>query len=150
MEEVVRALALIGIDRVAGYAGVSAVFYAANHGAPLTSITQITPGELSARIAKGDVTVIDVRNATEWAEGQMPGATHIPLGHLTDRLAEIPRDKPVVVHCQAGTRSAIAASVLQRLGVRHVMNLVGGLSAWEGEGLPVVGKVTHEKEISRA
>ncbi len=137
MEEVVRALALIGIDRVTGYAGVSAIGYAASHGAPLGTVAQITPGDLAARLISGDVTVIDVRNATEWAEGHLPHARHIPLGYLTDRVAEMSAGTPVVVHCQSGARSAIAASVLERLGVGHVMNLVGGLAAWKGEGLPV-------------
>ena len=150
MEDVVRSLALIGIDRVAGYAGVSAIGYAANHGAPLATVNQITPEALAARIAAQDVSVIDVRNASEWVEGHLPAARHIPLGHLTDRVAEIARDKPVIVQCQTGARSAIAASVLQRLGVANVMNLVGGYSAWRGEGLPVVGKSAHEAETTRA
>ena len=150
MEEVVRALALIGIDRVAGYAGVSAIGYAADHGDTLDIVGQIAPGALAARVAAQDVSVIDVRNATEWAEGHVPTARHIPLGYLTDRVAEIPRDKPVIVLCRTGARSAIAASVLQRLGVANVMNLVGGYSAWRGEGLPVAGKSAHEAETTRA
>jgi hydroxyacylglutathione hydrolase len=84
------------------------------------------------------VTVVDVRNASEWAHGHIPGALHIPVGHLSQRLSEIPRDRPVVVQCQGGTRSAIAASVLLSRGVRDVINLRGGYDEWTREALPVV------------
>ena len=63
---------------------------------------------------------------------------HIPLGYLSERLGEIPADRPVVLQCQAGGRSAIAASLLQRAGRTNVSNLVGGFDAWKGAGLPVV------------
>lgn len=137
MEEAVRALALIGIDRVAGYAGVSVIGYAARRGGTIATVPQITPDALAAHMAARDVTVIDVRSATEWAEGHLATARHIPLGYLADRIAEIPRDQPVVVQCHSGGRSAIAASLLQRLGVTNVVNLTGGLSLWEKEGRPV-------------
>jgi hydroxyacylglutathione hydrolase len=91
-----------------------------------------------------------VRGATEWADGHLPSATHIPLGHLPDRLAEVPADRPVVLQCQAGARSAIAASVLQRLGRTNVINMVGGFAAWQGEGLPVVGSESHEGHATHA
>ena len=139
MEEVVRALALIGIDRVAGYFGESAIEHLAGHGALLETAAQITPHALAGRIAAGDVTVIDVRNATEWAEGHLPSALHIPLGYLSDRALDIPRGKPIVVQCRTGARSSIASSVLQRHGFKDVINLAGGFDAWKGEGLPVVG-----------
>jgi hydroxyacylglutathione hydrolase len=137
LQEAVRALALIGIDRVAGYAGVSVIAYAARRGSTIGTVPQITPDALAARIAARDVTVIDVRSAAEWAEAHLPTARHIPLGHLTDRIAEIPRDQPVIVQCHSGGRSAIAASLLQRLDVANVMNLAGGLASWEKEGRPV-------------
>jgi hydroxyacylglutathione hydrolase len=60
------------------------------------------------------------------------------VGLLADRLAELPREKPVVVHCQSGARSAIAASVLQARGVPRVLNMSGGIAEWEAAGLPVV------------
>ncbi len=150
MEEVVRSLALIGIDRVAGYFGTSALAHAVNHGATLQPVKQIMPDALAGRLATHEVTVIDVRGATEWAAGHLPSATHIPLGYLPDRLAEVPADRPVVVQCQAGARSAIAASVLQRLGRTNVINMVGGFAAWQGEGLPVVGSDSREGHPTHA
>ena len=61
---------------------------------------------------------------------------NIPLPHLADRRAEIPPGRPVVVHCEGGYRSAIAASLLAKLGVRDVQDLVGGYKAWVAAKLP--------------
>jgi hydroxyacylglutathione hydrolase len=61
----------------------------------------------------------------------------VPLGHLTERLTELPADRPIVVQCQAGSRSAIAASVLLARGVKKVVNMMGGYAAWVEAGLPV-------------
>jgi hydroxyacylglutathione hydrolase len=144
MEEVARALALIGIDRVAGYFAGSAIGHSASHGAALDVVPQITPRELDGRLRRGDAALVDVRSATEFASGHIAAAQHIALGHVPDRLAEIPDGKPIIVQCESGARSAIGASVLRRLGRRDVFNLVGGLSAWAGEGLPVVKEQTHE------
>ena len=137
MEEVVRALALIGIDRVAGYFGTEAIGRAAEHGALLGTVPQITADRLAPMLGSKEAVVIDVRSRNEWDEGHIPEAKHIPLGYLSDRLAEVPSNRPVVVQCQAGVRSAIAASLLRSLGRTNVTNLVGGFVAWHGEGLPV-------------
>ena len=128
--EVVRLLALIGLDRVAGYVGESAVAAAEAHGATMGSIPQMTIDQLAALLPARGAAVIDVRSASEWAEGHLPGARHIPLGELADRIGEVPHDAPVVVHCQLGGRSAIAASLLRRLGHPNVTNLAGGYAAW--------------------
>ena len=65
------------------------------------------------------------------------GAPNIPVGYLAERLDEIPTEHPVVLHCQSGARSAIAASVLQARGLGNVVNMVGGYGAWQRAGLPV-------------
>ncbi len=137
MTEVVRALALIGLDRVAGILGPTAIAHAADHGATLGHVAQVTANELANRVAAHDVTVLDVRNSSEFAEGHIPASLHIPLGYLSDRLKEVPADRPVVVQCRTGSRSQIGASLLKKLGRHDVMNLVGGLAAWEEQGLPV-------------
>ena len=84
-----------------------------------------------------DVQVVDVRGASEWDAGHLPGVVNIPLGQLTDRLAELAPDIPVVVHCQGGGRSAIAASILKANGFSEVVNLTGGFGEWKKVGLPV-------------
>ncbi|MFI5245057.1 MAG: rhodanese-like domain-containing protein [Gemmatimonadales bacterium] len=133
-----REMAKIGLDRVAGWFPADALAAWAHTGGTLEHVTQTTSAEIAARVTRGAVTVIDVRNESEWSHGHLPGALHIPVGHVTQRLSEVPRDRPVVVQCQGGTRSAIAASVLLSLGVSDVINLRGGYDEWTREGLPVV------------
>jgi hydroxyacylglutathione hydrolase len=137
MTEVVRALALIGLDRVAGILGPTAIAHAADHGATLGTVAQVTASDLAGRVASKGVTVLDVRNAVEFAEGHIPSSLHIPLGYLGDRVREVPSDKPIVVQCHSGSRSQIGASLLKKLGRQDVMNLVGGIEAWEEAGLPI-------------
>jgi hydroxyacylglutathione hydrolase len=95
---------------------------------------QRTPAEL----ADPDHYVVDVRDPWEWAAGHVAGAHHLPLVALMDRVAEIPRDREVVVYCQSGARSTIAGCVLSGAKFPRVVNLAGGFSAWERAGLPVV------------
>lgn len=134
--ELVRQLALIGLDRVVGVFDAEAVAHARATGTPLAEVPQVTPQALAARVAAGEVHVLDVRHDPEWAAGHMAGAIHVPLGHLEARLAEVPSGRPLVVHCQGGTRSAIAVSLLRRLGRVDVTNLPGGFAAWQAAGLP--------------
>jgi len=75
--------------------------------------------------------VIDVRTADEFAGGHVPGATHMHVGHLPRRMEELSRDERLVVYCQSGHRSGIAASLLLSAGIQGVTNLRGGFSAWE-------------------
>ena len=75
-------------------------------------------------------TLIDVREPFEHAQARIDGSVLIPLGSLESQLAEVPRDRPVVVHCQSGGRSSRAAEILRRHGyVAH--NLLGGIRAWK-------------------
>ena len=122
VDEVRRALALIGLDRIAGHFAEAAA-------AGSERVEQVGPADLGGRI------VIDVRNDSEWNEDHLPSAIHIPLGQLAERIGEIPGDKPVVVHCQGGGRSSIAASLLQKMGRKNVANLAGGYKAWAGHRL---------------
>ena len=133
LQELRRSLSLIGLDRVAGYFSNTAIAHARLHGTTLGTIGQITAEQLRAALKSrppGDgVAVIDVRSASEWNEGHLPSAIHIPLGHLAHRIAEVPADREVVVHCQGGSRSAIAASLLKKMGRSKVANLAGGYDA---------------------
>lgn len=133
-----RALALVGLDRVVGWFGpeILAAERRAS-GEALPGVAQLSAAALAAELATEPPAVLDVRNAAEWAGGHLHGAVHIPLGDLPARLAEVPRDRPLVVHCAAGMRSAIAVSLLQRAGLRDVRNLAGGFGAWTALGLPV-------------
>jgi hydroxyacylglutathione hydrolase len=134
LPEIVRALALIGLDRIAGYFAPTALAHAPS---PLAQIREIEPTALAAMRGSETPVVIDVRHDGEWNSGHLPAAIHLPLGHLAEHLAELPKDQPLVTQCQSGNRSAIAASVLHRHGFSDVSNLVGGYAAWEHAGLPV-------------
>jgi hydroxyacylglutathione hydrolase len=120
IDEVRRALALIGLDSAKGYFAASAVKTAGGS----ERVDQVSPTDLDG------VVVIDVRNDNEWNEGHIPSAIHIPLGHLADRISEVPQDKRVVVQCQGGGRSSIGASLLQKMGRKNVANLAGGYKGW--------------------
>ena len=136
--EMARQLALIGLDRIAGVWDAGVVQRLAARGVDMQTIPQISVDAAAGGVSTREVTVIDVRGASEWKQGHLPGATHIPLGYLSQRLDEVPSDRPVMVQCQGGARSAMAASLLARAGRRNVTNLVGGFAAWRGAGLPVV------------
>jgi hydroxyacylglutathione hydrolase len=137
LDEAVRDLAMIGLDRIGGWFSPDAVAQWAAAGRTLATVPQLQASALADQRRSGGVTVIDVRSAEEWEAGHLPGVVNIPLGVLPDRIAEIPADRPVVLQCQGGGRSAIAASLLQARGFPDAANLVGGFRAWEAEGLPV-------------
>lgn len=135
--QLARELALIGIDHVVGWFGVS-VFESWRHaGGTLNTVTQMTVADLAPRLGTGELSVVDVRNKSEWDHGHLPAAAHIPLGQLAGRVGEIKRGQPVVLQCQGGARSVIASSVLLRAGVAQVVNLTGGYAEWVAAGNPI-------------
>ena len=139
VETAVRDLAMIGLDRVGGTFGTDVLEAWTATGRELATVAQTTPAD-AARLMESGAAVIDVRGRTEWEAGHLPGVPNIPVGYLAERLDEIPTDRPVVLHCQGGARSAIAASVLRARGLDNVVNMVGGYGAWRQAGLPV----THD------
>lgn len=99
----------------------------------------MTPVELSERLAQGDrLTVIDVREPLELEIAKLPGATHVPLGTLPDRVGELDRDDPLVLVCHHGIRSASACAWLVREGFSKVTNLSGGIDGWSTDVDPEV------------
>ncbi len=137
LDEAVRDLAMIGLDRVAGWFSTDAVAAWAAGGRSLETIRQMRPAELAEELASGEAAVLDVRSADEWEAGHLPDVMNIPLGQLPGRLSEVPEGRPLILHCQAGGRSAIAASILQARGIKDVVNLTGGFGAWAAEGRAV-------------
>ena len=81
--------------------------------------------------------LIDVRQPEEWNAGHAPNATLIPLGSLSARLADIPRDREVLLICRSGNRSGTAQRQLLQLGYEQVFNVSGGMNAWAGAQLRV-------------
>jgi len=133
IEELVRGLIHVGIDRISGYLPDMAAW--TTSGRETKSLPQVRPAELYAR--RREFAIIDVRGRDEWDEGHIADARHIHVGHLTRHLAEIPRDKAVALHCAGGDRSTLAASILQHHGFENVYNVTGGIEAWEKADLPV-------------
>jgi hydroxyacylglutathione hydrolase len=84
-----------------------------------------------------DLLVLDVRQPAEWAEGHIRDAVYITGAEITRRAAEIPQERPVAAICGSGYRSSVAASVLQRRGHGKVFNVLGGMTGWKAEDLPV-------------
>lgn len=136
-KRIVRArhgLSLIGLDRVTAVGGKGLrTEWQSRHGA-LQTVRLLEAKQLAA---SKDRRVIDVRGAAEWNEGHLSNAEHLFLGDLAARSATIPHDTPIAVHCQGGTRSAIAASILQAQGFTDVANVAGGIQAWEAAGFPI-------------
>ncbi|HUF35486.1 MAG TPA: rhodanese-like domain-containing protein [Gemmatimonadales bacterium] len=134
--EAARDLSLIGLDRVAGSFGPEALDAWTADGGSLGRSESVSAAA-AADLASRGATVLDVRSEAEWQAGHIPGARHVPLGFLSERLDELPPGRPLVVHCQGGGRSAIAASLLAASGVAGVVNLEGGFSEWTAAGFPV-------------
>lgn len=96
----------------------------------------------ATRLYNDDALVLDVREDKEYAEGHIPKAKHIPLGQLAGRLNELDKfkNKPVLVTCRSGQRSARACGMLKKAGFETVYNQAGGIIAWERANLPVSKK----------
>lgn len=97
----------------------------------------LDPATVNQIRERADVLLIDVREQAEYDAGHIPGITLMPMGEISNRLAEIPKDKTVVVSCQSGRRSSQVAAFLQEQGFTNIHDLQGGFSAWQGAGLPV-------------
>lgn len=98
---------------------------------------EISAPDAMASSAAGSATLIDVREADEWALGHSPLAVSLPMSELRDRLGEVPGDRPVLVVCHSGQRSARVAAALVDAGYDAV-NVTGGMIAWSAAGGEVV------------
>ena len=104
-----------------------------------SEISEIDSTHARERIESGEPVVVDVREQDEWDEGHIPGAVHIPRGHLESRIERLAPDgaRPVVVYCSQGNRSVFAAKTLEELGYEDVVSLAGGFTDWKRNGFPV-------------
>lgn len=135
-EEAVMRLGRIGFDNVAGYLrdGMAAL---EQRPELIRVISRITAPALAERQAEPTKPfVLDVRSEKEWQSGHLACSHNIPLTHLRERMTEVPLDRPVVVHCEGGYRSAIGTSLLAEAGRTNVSDLVGGIKAWIASKLP--------------
>lgn len=101
----------------------------------MADIAEIEVAAVDAVLSAGGL-LLDVREPEEWDAGHAPGARHVPLGQLPERMGELERSGPVVVVCRSGSRSALATEWLATAGF-DAANLIGGMQAWAHAGLPV-------------
>lgn len=135
--EATRVMRKIGIEQIGGYFAVRNVT-----GLLTQTYEERTPQELAEQIEKGDVILVDVRGDSEWNESHIPQAQRSFLGRLPERLTERSGDCTLVFQCRSGGRSAIAASLAKAAGVKTVINMTGGIQAWEAVGLPTESRGT--------
>ena len=103
----------------------------------IESLPQIDVQELRERVEAGAVDVLDVRQPAEWAAGHIPGATFVTGAELPSRIDEVPDRRPVAVVCATGYRSSVAASLLAPHRPGGVLNVLGGMTAWNAAGHPI-------------
>ncbi|GJL54971.1 MAG: MBL fold hydrolase [Nitrospirales bacterium] len=124
-------LGRIGFDQVIGY--LKGGMEALTHRPDLVGTTaRITAQSLAEELQTAEPPlVLDVRKEQEWKEKQIGHSVNIPVSHLEERINEVTRDRQIVVHCATGYRSSIAASLLEKHGIKNVMDLVGGIKTWQ-------------------
>lgn len=99
----------------------------------------LTPEEASSLVAqRSDLYLLDVRTLGEYQQARLDGARLIPIGQLVKRLAEVPKDRPILVYCAVGSRSAQVVNYLARRGYPELYNLYGGIYSWAQKGYPVL------------
>jgi molybdopterin/thiamine biosynthesis adenylyltransferase/rhodanese-related sulfurtransferase len=102
-------------------------------------VREVSAAEVDAqREAKSPPLLLDVRETHEWEAGHLPGAIHVPRGHLESRIeGEAPdRSRPIVIYCASGIRSVFAAQTLADMGYADVVSMAGGFQGWKSQGLP--------------
>lgn len=122
-----KAMAGIGLDRVAGWIPASTI-----PDSMFEPIQLVSVEDTIGRRTLGEVNVLDVRGRGEYEAGHMPGVIWIPFGYLESRLAEVPKDKPLVVHCAGGNRSPIAYTLLRKYGYTNLYEMNAGFKAYTG------------------
>ncbi|EPF1449008.1 TPA: MBL fold metallo-hydrolase [Pseudomonas aeruginosa] len=136
VHQAVTQLYRIGLDDIRGYLRNGMTDWQ-NAALPLNRLQEWTVHELNARREAPDVQVLDVRSPQEVAAGRVPGARHIFVAHLADRLNELDPDKTTATYCGSGYRASIAASILKKAGFCDVANVPGSWMAWKAANLPV-------------
>jgi glyoxylase-like metal-dependent hydrolase (beta-lactamase superfamily II)/rhodanese-related sulfurtransferase len=132
-------LGRIGFDHVVGYLA-DGMLSISSHPSLTASTERLSAPVAAERLASATPPLlVDVRSPREHDTKRIRDAVSMPLNHLVEHIGELPRDRPLIVHCAGGYRSSIAASLLMREGRSDVGELAGGITAWEAAGLPEEG-----------
>ncbi len=136
-QEAALRLGRIGFDHVKGYleGGMEAL---ASRPDLVWPTERVSAPMVAEELASADPPLLlDVRSPGEWAARHIDGSVNVPLNHLQERIAEIPLGRRIAVHCAGGYRSSIAASILHQCGITHLIEIAGGLAAWDAAQLPI-------------
>ena len=133
MDDLTRKLMRIGLDNIYGFVDAAKINELSD--APLLTSTMVTISDVKANTT---AEVIDLRGVAEYNSGHIAGATNVFVGTLLQNLAKVPKDKPVIIHCQGGDRAAIGYSLLVKEGYTNVSNYSPGMNEWIKEGQAVV------------
>ena len=108
----------------------------------LLGLKEVSPLEATQLLNHEDAVLLDVREPQEYQDGHLPNSIRIPLGTLRDKVTSLEkhRERPIIVVCRSGNRSAQAVHLLKQQGYQTVYNLSGGLHAWRNANLPVSKK----------
>lgn len=127
-----RKLSRIGMDNILGYSSNIKSY----NGLQTSKI--INASEVQQLMKQPNVQLIDVRTVAEYQNGHIQGFENIPLKTLEYTSDKIQKDDPVIIHCQSGVRSAIAYSILNKLGYTNILNYSGGINDWKAKQLPLM------------
>lgn len=108
----------------------------------LLNLKEVSPLEATQLLNHQDAVLLDVREPQEYQEGFLPNSIRIPLGSLSEKAAQLDkhRERPIIIVCRSGNRSAKAVRMLKQMGYETVYNLGGGLHAWRTANLPISKK----------
>jgi hydroxyacylglutathione hydrolase len=132
MDDLTRKLMRIGLDNIHGFVDAAKINELAN--GTLSTSTMVNISDVKANTT---AQVIDLRGAAEFNAGHIAGATNVFVGTLLQNLAKVPKDKPVIIHCQGGDRAAIGYSLLVKEGYTNVSNYSPGMNEWIKEAQPL-------------
>lgn len=149
IKAILHDLCKIGLTRVRGVFRGDVIREWKARGGRLDTVAQLHPADIETSAVSSHPQIVDVRSPEEWSHGHLPGALHIPLAALPEKLSELDASAPIVLHCKGGGRSSIAASFLQSKGMSNVSNLAGGYEAWVKQGFTTVGD-KPERDMDRA
>lgn len=135
LDKIVTGLGRIGYDNIVGYLKPSMVSWYLT-ARPVERLGMMTTTELKEKLETDDWTVLDVRSIEEYESGHIEGSINIYVGTLPQHINRIPKDKPIAVICKSGTRSGFGCSILMRLGIKNLYNIMGGMTSWNNAGFP--------------
>lgn len=137
IDQIRRYLVRLGYDNIYGYLGGGFPSWYM-HAEPIMTLDLWSVHKLKEKQYDPSVFILDVRELKDWEKGYIEGAHHIYLGHLMEKLDRIPRDKQIVIYCDAGNKSTIAGSILEKNGYKYVATVLGSMKAWKNAGYPVI------------